>query len=928
MRNVAGELVERDAELAALAALLRNARAGEGGVLLLQGPPGIGKTALLDAAAGMASGVSVLRGRGGEVERELSFGLVRELFEPVMRAAPATSRRRWLSGAAGAASAVLGEVPEGEADAAAVTFGLYWLLAAIAEERPVLLIADDLHWCDPSSLRWLVYLARRIEGVPVALLAAARPAEPDEGSWVDHLVTAPGVRVFRPAALGPVATRLLIARGLATEPEDVFATACHDATGGNPWLLGELLDGVRDAGIAPTADSVRLIDELAGDRLRLAVPARLARLDAAAGALARAVAVLGDGCELRHAHALAGISQSSAVGVLPALIAAGVLADAQPLAFVHPLLRSAVYLDLAEPVRAAEHGRAAALLHGSNAGAEAVSHHLLAAEPVGEAWALAALTDAARTALARGAPESAVAYLRRALQERPERSERAALMRSLGNALARLGDPTALDVLEGALELAASPAERIGIVVAAADPLLASGRGGDARGLLLGALADADALDPELALTLAAQAGLTRVLGPSGSDEAAARLRASLPRLDASTPARRYAAGALALVQAVCDGTAEEAVRLARGALADTASVDEDARTGRPQHVARVALALAGEPEEALLGLERALGFSSARGSTMGEGVGIGWRALIQLLAGNVRETENDARAALAVLAGTGLSGPELGATAALAWALIERGELAEAADALAAAPPEHGWGGAAVGCVRARLLMARHLHREALVELDAVRAMATQAGWRSLPPVDWRALEACACLGSGDEERALQRSGEDLAAAQRFGSRRELGRALRVRGLVAGPEAQLAAIDCLRAAEYPLELARALVDHGAALRRAGERARSREPLLEGLELAAVCGASALVEQARTELRAAGARPRRVARSGLESLTPSERRVAALAAEGLSNAEVARALFVTVRTVEMHLSAVYRKLEIESRAALPGALST
>ena len=394
-----------------------------------------------------------------------------------------------------------------------------------------------------------------------------------------------------------------------------------------------------------------------------------------------------------------------------------------------------------------------------------------------------------------------------------------------------------------------------------------------------------------------------------------------------STPARRYAAGALALLNAVCDGTAEEAVGLARGALASDASVDEDARAGRPQYIARVALALAGAPDEALVGLERALGFSTARGSIMGQGVGLGWRALIQLVAGNVGETENDARASLAVLAGTGLSAPELGATAALAWALIERGELAEADEVLACAPPEHGWGGAAVCCVRARLLMARHRHADALVELDAVKAMAAQAGWRSLRPVDWRSLEASARLRSGDTERALQLAGEDVAAAVRFGSPRDLARALRIRGLVAGPEAQVAAIDSLRAAGSSLELARALVDHGAALRRAGERAHSREPLLEGLELAAACGASALVEQARTEVRAAGARPRRVARSGVESLTPSERRVAVLAAEGLSNAEIAQALFVTVRTVEMHLSAAYRKLEIASRAALPAALT-
>ena len=134
-----------------------------------------------------------------------------------------------------------------------MTFGLYWLLAAIAEERPVLLIADDLHWCDPSSLRWLVYLARRIDGLPVALLGATRPVEPDTDSGVEHLLSAPGVSVCRPAVLGPAATRVVIARDLAG-PADAFATACHAATGGNPWLL-ERAPTRRDAGIAPTAES-------------------------------------------------------------------------------------------------------------------------------------------------------------------------------------------------------------------------------------------------------------------------------------------------------------------------------------------------------------------------------------------------------------------------------------------------------------------------------------------------------------------------------------------------------------------------------------------------------------------------------------------------------------------------------------------------
>ena len=896
-------------------------------MLVLQGPPGIGKTALLDAAAATASGVSVLRARGGEVERDLGFGLVRELFEPVMRAAPAASRRRWLSGAASAASAVLEDTREGEADIASVTFGLYWLLAAIAEDEPLLLVADDLHACDPASLRWLAYLARRIDGLPVAALAASRPAEPEESVRIDDLLAIPGVGVRVPQPLGLSATSELIARNSGREPADEFAQACQLATGGNPWLLRELLEGARAAGLAPTVESAALVAGLAGGRVRPAVLARIGRLDPASARLARAVAVLGDGCELRHAQGLARIGSAAALAALPALVTAGVLADDQPLGFAHPLLRTAVYLDMPAPVRAAQHQRAAALLHAANADPQAVAHHLLAAEPAGEEWALEVLGECAKTAMARGAPESAAAYLRRALLDRPRREVRAQVLRSLANAMLRLGDKGALGVLEEALELAGSPATRAEIVTAGVDPLVASGRAADARSMLVAVLADGEELDSELELLLFGQLGIVRALDGAGEPQEIARLRSATAEGDASTPARRYAAGALALVEVLCDGTADVAVALARRALAGEAHVDADARSGRPLHVARAALALAGEPQEALRGLERALDVSSARGSIMGQGIGLGWRALIQCLAGNVTGAENDGRASLAILSATGLRGPELGAAGVVAWALIERGEPAEAQDLLDAAPPPYGWGGVALDCVRARLLMARHRHADALAVLGEVEQRAAAAGWRSVAPAEWRSLAAVAALGAGDTARARQLAEEDVAAAERFGSARELGRALRVRGLMTGPADQRTAIECLRGGRSPLELARALVEHGAALRRWGRRTQSREPLHEALELASSNGATALAEHARTELRAAGARHRRVARSGVDALTPSERRVALLAAEGLTNAEIAQALYVTVRTVEMHLSAAYRKLEVLSRASLPAALS-
>ena len=567
MRVVTEELVERDAELAEIRALLARARAGDGGVLVLQGPPGIGKTALLDAAATTASGVSVLRARGGEVERDLGFGLVRELFEPVMRAAPAASRRRWLSGAASAASAVLEDTREGEADIASVTFGLYWLLGAIAEDEPLLLVADDLHACDPASLRWLAYLARRIDGLPVAALAASRPAEPEESVRIDELLAIPGVGVRVPQPLGLSATSELIARNSGREPADEFAQACQLATGGNPWLLRELLEGARDAGLAPTVESAALVAGLAGGRVRPAVLARIGRLDPgqlpSSRAPSRCSATAASSATRR---AWRGSKRPAALAALPALVTAGVLADDQPLGFAHPLLRTAVYLDMPAPVRAAEHQRAAALLHAANADPEAVAHHLLAAEPAGEEWALEVLGESAKTAMARGAPESAAAYLRRALLDRPRREVRAQVLRSLANAMLRLGDKGALEVLEEALELAGSPATRAEIVTAGVDPLVASGRAADARSMLVAVLADGEELDPELELLLFGQLGIIRALDGAGEPEEIARLRSATAEGDASTPARRYAAGALALVEVLCDGTADAARRATRAA--------------------------------------------------------------------------------------------------------------------------------------------------------------------------------------------------------------------------------------------------------------------------------------------------------------------------------------------------------------------------
>jgi DNA-binding CsgD family transcriptional regulator len=194
-----------------------------------------------------------------------------------------------------------------------------------------------------------------------------------------------------------------------------------------------------------------------------------------------------------------------------------------------------------------------------------------------------------------------------------------------------------------------------------------------------------------------------------------------------------------------------------------------------------------------------------------------------------------------------------------------------------------------------------------------------------------WRSQAALALHRLGRRGQALQLAQEELELARRWGAPRAVGIALRALGLVHGGSAGQAllreAITVLEGSGASLEHARVLVDLGAALRRSNRRAEARAPLRQGLELAYRAGAAGLVRQAQEELAAMGARPRKLLLTGAESLTPSERRVARMAAQGMSNKELAQALFVTVKAVEVHLSSVYRKLQISSRAQLAQALA-
>src|SRR6266542_2713076 len=201
------DLLERDAELAAVRGLI-DAIADGGRLLAIEGPPGIGKTALIAEAKAQAqeAGLQVLGGRGSELERSFSYGVVRQLFEPFLASLRTEDRAELLTGAAALAAPLFDPVQvtaEPAADSSLATLhGLYWLAANLATSRPLLLAVDDLHWCDLPSLRWLAYLLPRMEGLGLSVVVGLRPAEPGEDpGLIGQIVSDPLATTVRPAPL-------------------------------------------------------------------------------------------------------------------------------------------------------------------------------------------------------------------------------------------------------------------------------------------------------------------------------------------------------------------------------------------------------------------------------------------------------------------------------------------------------------------------------------------------------------------------------------------------------------------------------------------------------------------------------------------------------------------------------------------------------
>ena len=456
------ELLEREDELTVLDALVEAASGGDGRLVVIEGPPGIGKSRLLAALRRSAERpLQVLTARGSELERDFAFGVVRQLFEGGV----AASGDEVFEGSAAGARGVFGRLEAGEADSGEGSFaalhGLYWLALNLASQRPLLLAVDDVHWCDRPSLRFLAYLARRLDGAPMLLPVTVRTGEPaTDPVLIGELVGDGAGQRLRPAPLSRPGVAELVRDRLGVAGDVEFCDACFEATGGNPLLLGQLLAALVADEVSPEAAQAELVRKIGPRAVSLAVLLRLARLPEAAIKVARAVSILGEDAQLPAIAALAGLEEREVAEATGELARAEILRAEPPLGFVHPLVRDAVYRDLSPAERELAHARAASTLLELGTDREAVASHLLLVPPRGEAWVAELLHAAGCEAVNKGATDSAVAYLARALAEPPADEERVQMLFELGAAEALVSGSAAAEHLREAHRELHDPAAR------------------------------------------------------------------------------------------------------------------------------------------------------------------------------------------------------------------------------------------------------------------------------------------------------------------------------------------------------------------------------------------------------------------------------------------------------------------------------------
>ncbi len=904
-------LLGRADECRRLTALLDAARAGTTGVVVLRGEPGIGKTTLLEYAAGRADGMTVLRARGVAFESELAFSGLYELVRPVL--------------------GYLDELPPVQADALRVAFALsgdgtvnrlavygatLGLLAAAADTTPVLCLIDDAHWLDPASAEALLFAARRMLVDPVAVVFAAR----DSPGFA-----APGLTDLVLSGLGPAAgARLATRSGMAPRA----AAELVAATAGNPLALVELPATLTEAqrrGRAPLDQPLptagRVEAAFLAQARSLAEDTWQALVTCAAcdtgemAVLARALRV--DGLEL------AALDPAVAAGLIT--VRAGVVT------FRHPLVRSAVYSAAGPGQRQSAHLAAAGALTGSE-DADRRAWHLAAAAPAPDEQVAAALAETAERALRRGGVVAKARAYERAARLSPDPEVAAQRLFEAGSAWLNAG------VSEHAAALLDEVATSTGrpnlkCQTESIRAYLALQRG-ETRAVGAAFIAQAESYastDPYAAGEMMSSA----VNHFWARLDIAGMLRLCQRVTELTTPdpwdQQVYPKGLIRLASAQVLAGLPEGSELARSCVVNCRYHPDG---GTRAELAEVLIWI-GDHDTARDLLTADVDQAGQGNNVFLLGYALTRLALLETRSGRLHVAHRAAGEAVQIAEQVGQRSQQAQALARLCLVEALRGaeercrELAERASQ--ASPDGFLDVAAQIRYALGVCAMSAGRFAEAVPDLEWVDEVLRQGGVVEsgmLPAV----ADLAECLArTGPPERAAVAIGALAAVATRTG-RAAAGSALaRCRGLVAAEDALDetfgVALELSLATGEPLEQARTLLCYGQRLRRAKRRRDAREHLYTALALFQEAGAAGWARQCQTEIDATG--PHAAARddASAEQLTGQEWQIALTAAEGLTNREIAARVFLSPKTVDYHLGHIYRKLGLRSRHELIRHLS-
>jgi len=917
-------LYERAAEISVIDGTLARLEEGRGSSLLLEGRAGRGKSTLVDYAVqrGSERGARTWLVRARHLSSAAPFEVLRRLLGPAVEDAGGVDALE------GAARFAIPLFTPGADLSHGVGYGCQWLVAWLAERAPLVLAIDDAHWADGASLQVLLDVQADISVQPVALLVASRPVEnPEVQRVLAAMAAAPDCQVLSPATLSREAVAEVVTEKLGEQANNAFVDECLKVSRGNAFYLQELLRPYQTAS-QPNRQSFVRNGTLS---LRRTVAWRLGELGPEATLLAQAAAVLGDGCSLRLAAELARLDEVTAVHHASRLEVASVLQHGDPVEFLHPLVRAAVEAELPEVVTGELHARAARLLWLSGEPPESVALHLVNSPGSGDAEVAEFLAEEGEAALDAGSIALATQLLRRALEEPAPVDARPRILVSLGRAEHALGR---LDDSRQHLEAVMDSDDRSVMLIAAAE--------------LFDVIIDAGQY-----VELGRFHQRVLELAPSGDSAAEVRLRAQLlvnvfmavePGLGLPPELAEIDASALSVerdidryllvIAAIFErtmqqGTTQRLVDNLRRAVEALEGMDDGTLSEWDARAAIEASVLLADDEvaEADAILERvAPSVSRLRGSAPVLQADLEHRRVMSALA---KGDFDDVLSAIALIeqrtARSEMSRFTGGNRFIRGWIALQRGDYAAAGELLAERTAEDplypALGEMLTGQPQRALdmLAAQHFSLDVDGPVTAVEV--------ELEP---HLIASHAYDLLGDRENAEREAAREVAIRRTYGPRFRLAQALRRQ---ASFEPARRAVEVLSEAVALAEstprrpvIARVLASYGAALRRVERVPEAREALYRAVDMAGEMGMERLRERAHRELVLAGGRPRRTRTSGPRSLTAAQQQVARLATQGRSNRQIAEELFVTIKTVETHLAAVYRKLGIATRGELAGVV--